>query len=188
MQSEFFFETIPFQMQYLQAVLATNQQYSAGQIWSNTVLQDTLVLSLEQNIQYLAYISYLSDTENKKQIKQIKQAQIDLMHYEVVACSVWQILYQNNSTLEVDLELLYLQVAQTQQKQGFAYQHMSFIFSKLALNHRLNCVLEVRCSNLAALKLYQKLGFINVGCRKNYYQNPVEDAMLMRYEKNKISS
>jgi ribosomal-protein-alanine N-acetyltransferase len=39
--------------------------------------------------------------------------------------------------------------------------------------------LEVRKSNEAAIKLYQKLGFNNVGIRKNFYDNPKEDAIIM---------
>lgn len=39
--------------------------------------------------------------------------------------------------------------------------------------------LEVRASNQAAQKLYQKFGFEVVGLRKNYYKDTNEDALLM---------
>ncbi|MBO5912497.1 MAG: ribosomal protein S18-alanine N-acetyltransferase [Clostridia bacterium] len=39
--------------------------------------------------------------------------------------------------------------------------------------------LEVRESNLAAIKLYEKAGFKSVGKRKGFYSNPKEDAVLM---------
>lgn len=39
--------------------------------------------------------------------------------------------------------------------------------------------LEVRISNSAAKRLYEKFGFTVVGIRKNYYNNPVEHALLM---------
>lgn len=39
--------------------------------------------------------------------------------------------------------------------------------------------LEVRSDNETAIKLYTKLGFKRVGVRKNYYQNPLCDAILM---------
>ena len=39
--------------------------------------------------------------------------------------------------------------------------------------------LEVRRSNAAALKLYDRLGFRVAGARRNYYSNPVEDALIL---------
>ncbi len=44
--------------------------------------------------------------------------------------------------------------------------------------------LEVRASNVPAIGLYQKHGFVSVGMRKRYYTNPVEDAILMQYGGN----
>ena len=38
--------------------------------------------------------------------------------------------------------------------------------------------LEVRVSNVAAIKLYKKFGFVTAGIRSRYYQNG-EDALLM---------
>ena len=40
-------------------------------------------------------------------------------------------------------------------------------------------LLEVRISNDAARNLYQKLGFLEDGIRKEYYQDNREDAVLM---------
>lgn len=42
--------------------------------------------------------------------------------------------------------------------------------------------LEVRASNEAAIGLYKKLGFEEVGRRKGYYTEPKEDAVLMTVE------
>ena len=39
--------------------------------------------------------------------------------------------------------------------------------------------LEVRVSNNAAIKLYEKYGFKSLGTRKGYYQNNNEDALIM---------
>ena len=47
-------------------------------------------------------------------------------------------------------------------------------------NHCLT--LEVRASNDPAKALYEKLGFTQVGLRKNYYRNPKEDACILRKE------
>ncbi len=39
--------------------------------------------------------------------------------------------------------------------------------------------LEVRKSNDPARKLYEKLGFEEAGIRKNFYEKPIEDAVIM---------
>ena len=39
--------------------------------------------------------------------------------------------------------------------------------------------LEVRVSNAPAIRVYEKLGFSSVGIRKNFYDMPREDAMIM---------
>lgn len=41
--------------------------------------------------------------------------------------------------------------------------------------------LEVRESNLPARRLYEKHGFREIGRRRRYYQNPLEDATLYGY-------
>lgn len=41
--------------------------------------------------------------------------------------------------------------------------------------------LEVRSQNLAAIGLYQKLGFISVGIRPRFYEKPKDDALIMKF-------
>ncbi len=43
--------------------------------------------------------------------------------------------------------------------------------------------LEVRASNEPAQVLYRKMGFSRYAVRRNYYENPGEDAVLMRWER-----
>ncbi len=42
-----------------------------------------------------------------------------------------------------------------------------------------NFTLEVREGNLPAISLYQSCGFESVGVRKNFYDNPKENALIM---------
>lgn len=44
--------------------------------------------------------------------------------------------------------------------------------------------LEVRESNLPARRLYERAGFYQEGVRKNYYTNPVEDALILSLKTN----
>lgn len=43
--------------------------------------------------------------------------------------------------------------------------------------------LEVRSSNVGAIKLYERLGFRVAGTRRNYYTNPQEDALILWYDR-----
>jgi [ribosomal protein S18]-alanine N-acetyltransferase len=42
--------------------------------------------------------------------------------------------------------------------------------------------LEVRAESLGARRMYEELGFVEVGRRVSYYDGPVDDAVLMRLE------
>jgi ribosomal-protein-alanine N-acetyltransferase len=48
--------------------------------------------------------------------------------------------------------------------------------------------LEVRESNIAAVKLYEKFGFREIGRRRGYYKKPVEDALIMELDMNEDNS
>lgn len=76
-----------------------------------------------------------------------------------------------------ELEITNLAVLKRHQGKGVGSQ----LLQKL-LDYPLPIFLEVRESNLAAQALYQKFDFIVVGRRKDYYQNPVEGALLMKRE------
>ncbi len=41
-------------------------------------------------------------------------------------------------------------------------------------------LLEVRQGNTPAVRLYEKYGFCREGVRRDYYRNPLEDALIMR--------
>ena len=43
--------------------------------------------------------------------------------------------------------------------------------------------LEVRVSNIAAIALYEKHGFLKVGVRPRFYRTPTEDAYIMMRER-----
>lgn len=77
-----------------------------------------------------------------------------------------------------------LSVASAQKRHGYAYALLLQCIESLRQNaSRIN--LEVRKSNIAAQRLYQKLGFQLAGYRKNLYEKPVEDGHIMYLEMKK---
>ena len=67
-------------------------------------------------------------------------------------------------------------------RKGIAEALMEKLVQELKLRGSHALMLEVRASNAPAIALYEKLGFGQVGLRKNYYRNPKEDALILRKE------
>ena len=77
--------------------------------------------------------------------------------------------------------ILNLTVRPESQRQGIG-SHLLKHFQQLARRHGADTLmLEVRPSNRGAITLYEKLGFNEVGMRRNYYPagNGREDALLL---------
>ena len=82
-----------------------------------------------------------------------------------------------------ELELLNITVHPGYRKKGYA-QKVLEIMEDLALSRSIESIfLEVRCGNQPAKNLYQKLGYQQVGLRKDYYpliSGGREDAIIMK--------
>ncbi|PKM57430.1 MAG: ribosomal-protein-alanine N-acetyltransferase [Firmicutes bacterium HGW-Firmicutes-3] len=69
-------------------------------------------------------------------------------------------------------------------KKGFQNRGLGLILMERLMEHAQEnqiekLTLEVRCGNFQALKLYKKLGFVEAGRRKGFYDLPKEDAIIM---------
>src|SRR5690606_29917439 len=79
-----------------------------------------------------------------------------------------------------ECEIMNVGVLPAWRRQGVASALFARLFAEASARQAESVFLEVRASNLAALALYQKLGFAAVGRRKNYYETPVEDAVILK--------
>ena len=70
----------------------------------------------------------------------------------------------------------------TARRQGVARALILALIGELKKRGSRCLTLEVRASNDPARALYESLGFAHVGTRRNYYQNPKEDALILRKE------
>ena len=75
-------------------------------------------------------------------------------------------------------EILNLFVIESMRKQGFGKRLVAEVIRLCKSEHIEHLTLEVRTSNIAAIRLYQSLGFQHVTTRTNYYEDG-EDALLM---------
>ncbi len=80
-----------------------------------------------------------------------------------------------------DWEIENVVVARERQRLGIGTKLIQDLLSRARATGATSVLLEVRESNLAARRLYEKLGFSEEGRRSNYYQDPTEDALLLRY-------
>ncbi|MDD2466345.1 MAG: ribosomal protein S18-alanine N-acetyltransferase [Desulfobulbus sp.] len=90
-----------------------------------------------------------------------------------------------------ECELLHLVVVPGKRRQGLAEGLLQKALMALVAAGCTSCLLEVRDSNTAARQLYAKMGFSQVGRRKKYYRQPIEDALLMHrdlIESNKVGA
>ena len=62
---------------------------------------------------------------------------------------------------------------------GIGKRLLTHTLRELSLLGSKKLFLEVRQSNITAMRLYGSLGFHKVGIRKDYYHSPREDALIM---------
>jgi ribosomal-protein-alanine N-acetyltransferase len=83
-----------------------------------------------------------------------------------------------------ELHLLTIAVASESQRHGYGLTLLEKLVEFAFQNRFSSILLEVRVSNLRAIKIYKKFGFEKIGYRKNYYpafNQEREDAIVMRF-------
>jgi ribosomal-protein-alanine N-acetyltransferase len=86
-------------------------------------------------------------------------------------CACWVILDE--------LHINSLAIGERWRRQGLASRLLREVCRDARVSGATQATLEVRRSNVAALALYERLGFASEGVRKDYYQSPREDALVL---------
>jgi ribosomal-protein-alanine N-acetyltransferase len=86
---------------------------------------------------------------------------------------IWQVLDEGHITN--------VAVLKNYRKNGFGKKLIDKLIEYAKENKLIFLTLEVRITNIPAINLYEKCGFVKVGIRKNYYENST-DAILMTLE------
>lgn len=77
-------------------------------------------------------------------------------------------------------ELGNVAVGKEWRRMGIGAQLVRAVLERAARRGAREVFLEVRKSNAEAQRLYRRLGFREIGVRRNYYVRPIEDALVMR--------
>ena len=88
--------------------------------------------------------------------------------------------YLFGTSLPPEGELYRIAVVSEERKKGIGRFILLRFLDILDKNGADVCFLEVRESNTAARALYALLGFKPVGLRKNYYKDPLENALVLK--------
>lgn len=75
--------------------------------------------------------------------------------------------------------VLNVAVRPDRRRMGYARRMMVELFQRAGEKSHMGFTLEVRVSNQAAIRLYQGLGFLDHGVRREYYSDNREDALVM---------
>jgi len=78
-----------------------------------------------------------------------------------------------------ELHINSLAISPTARRQGHARHLLREVFAAAVREGAEAATLEVRRSNTAAVALYSALGFAVEGVRKDYYEQPQEDALVL---------
>lgn len=81
-------------------------------------------------------------------------------------------------SLSESVDLRLIAVAPSLRGRGVATGLLKHTLGVLAAQGKETCLLEVRCSNQAAIAFYEKSGFHRLALRKSLYSGPMEDGYL----------
>lgn len=97
----------------------------------------------------------------------------------IVGYLCWWVVFE-------ELRLMNLAVEEESRRRGIAKALVLQALSAAHAEGAERAVLEVRASNLPAVRLYEELGFRHVAVRTKYYADPIEDAVLMQRDSARV--
>lgn len=92
--------------------------------------------------------------------------------------------YIGSQSVLGESDMMNVAVHPEHRRQGIAAALVETLADRLEEAGNSSLTLEVRASNASARALYEKLGFSQIGLRKNYYRNPREDGLILRLSLN----
>ncbi len=88
--------------------------------------------------------------------------------------------YVGSQSVLGESDMMNVAVHPDYRRQGVGKELVTALITCLKEKGNYQLTLEVRASNMSAQKLYENLGFVEIGRRKNYYRAPKEDALILQ--------
>lgn len=142
-------------------------------------IDDILNIQAETSLSFWSKNDYLNELERDDSIFKIaRNSDEKIIGFALVRLLIGN---SNDSNLSFDSsEILNIAVLNSFQKKGVGQMIYDEILLALKEKNIKEIWLEVRASNVKAIGFYRKNGFEMQFERKNYYQNPTENALMLK--------
>ena len=123
-------------------------------------------LEENQNIHIISKDTILNDLKTNQTLYFVLKSNNNIIGY-----ISFNIVFEN-------MDIQSIVIDKNFQKKGFGTYLLNFAIQYAKDNNVINIFLEVRKSNIKAIKLYEKIGFKFINTRKGYYPDNFEDALI----------
>ena len=144
----------------------------------NVSIERTLSLSDLDQIVAIEQASFTNPWTRDMYLRELQNPDVSFLYVLrlpdsgiIAFCSVWLVLDEvhiNNLAVRGDFR-----------GQGVGKMLLERVLIEAANRGAARATLEVRRSNVAARRLYERLGFVVTATRPNYYASPPEDALIL---------
>lgn len=139
-------------------------------------IADLISIGEETNLSQWTASNYLEELKNPRAIMRRLAGDDN----STLGFVVGRLVTGNEVETRPDAEIYNIAVRLDQQGQGYG-QQLFEVFAKTCRETLVTSIwLEVRESNQKAIRFYEKNGFMRVQTRSSFYENPRENALLMR--------
>jgi len=138
-------------------------------------ITDLIRIADETNLSPWSAAGYLDELKNPHSIMLRLVSEDNL----TIGFIVGRIVAANDDDNAVDAEIYNIGVEKAVQRRGLGQKLLEAFISECTTSGVRSIWLEVRESNGAAIRVYERNGFGKVATRRDFYTEPREDGMLM---------
>jgi [ribosomal protein S18]-alanine N-acetyltransferase len=141
-----------------------------------THVADLIRIGEETNLSPWSAQSYLDEMKNPDAIM-MRAVNAD---NATIGFVVGRLIPAGDTEPRTDAEIYNIAVIKAEQRRGCGQSLFEAFCNRCEARNAANIWLEVRESNVQAIRFYERNGFERVQSRRHFYENPREHAILMR--------